>query len=156
MVRRALITGGNRGIGYAIAKGLKAEGLEVIIGARDALAGSEAAKHLGCGHVQLDVTDLQSIEQTFDDVGPVDVLVNNAGVLYDEPMLENPTQFEQGMQVMVHGPYHLIRRAVPFMIDRDYGRIVNLSSEWGSFAEGLHGPGAYGVSAGCIFPICAA
>ncbi len=146
MARRALITGGNRGIGYAIAKGLKKEGLEVIIGSRNAEAGAEAAKEIGCGHVQLDVADLRSIEQAYDDIGVIDVLVNNAGVLYEEPMLENPRQFEQSMQVMVHGPYHMIRRAAPSMIDRQYGRIVNMSSEWGSFAEGLGGPGAYGVA----------
>ncbi|KZL25975.1 SDR family NAD(P)-dependent oxidoreductase [Pseudovibrio sp. WM33] len=146
MARRALITGGNRGIGYAIAKGLKKEGLEVIIGSRNAEAGAEAAKQLDCGHVHLDVADLRSIEQAFDDIGIIDVLVNNAGVLYEEPMLENPAQFEQSMQVMVHGPYHLIRRAAPAMIDRQYGRIVNMSSNWGAFTEGLAGPGAYGVA----------
>lgn len=146
MVRRALVTGGNRGIGFAIAKGLKKEGLEVIIGARNPEAGQEAANRLDCGHVLLDVTDLASIERAIDDVGALDVLVNNAGVLYEEPMLENPAQFEQSMKVMVHGPYHLIRRVAPAMIDRQYGRIVNMSSEWGSFAEGLGGPGAYGVA----------
>lgn len=146
MVKRALVTGGNRSIGYAIAKGLKAEGLQVTIGARNADAGAQAADVLGCGHVQLDVTDLGSIERAIDDIGRVDVLVNNAGVLFEGGMLDNPAEFEQSLQVMVHGPYHLIRRIAPSMIDQDYGRIVNVSSDWGSFAEGLHGPGAYGVA----------
>lgn len=150
MTRRALITGGNRGIGYAIAKGLKSEGLEVIIGSRDADAGAKAAKELDCGHVQLDVVDLRSVEQAYDDIGTIDVLVNNAGVLYRDTMLDNPAHFEHSLAVMVHGTYHMIRRAAPAMIDKQYGRIVNLSSVWGSFTEGLEGPGAYAVAKAAV------
>ena len=53
VMKRALVTGGNRGIGKAISAGLVAEGLEVVIGARDAAAGAEAAAELGCGSVEL-------------------------------------------------------------------------------------------------------
>ncbi|KZL05383.1 3-oxoacyl-[acyl-carrier-protein] reductase FabG [Pseudovibrio axinellae] len=147
MPKRALVTGANRGIGYGIAKGLLKEGLDVVIGARDASSGAEAAQQLQCGHIQLDVADLGSIERAIDDIGAIDVLVNNAGVLYEEPMLENPAHFEQSMQVMLHGPFHLIRRVAPSMAEKQYGRIVNVSSEWGSFAQGLEAPpGPYGVA----------
>lgn len=50
------------------------------------------------------------------------------------------------MAVMLHGPYQLMQAAVPEMGARGYGRVVNMSSDWGSFHEGLHGPGAYGVA----------
>jgi len=96
-----LIIGGNRGIGFAIAKGLKRKGLEVVIGSRNAEAGVQAAKELDCGHVQLDVADLRSIEQVYDDIGVIDVLVNNAGVCRGAPLLENPAQFEESLQMML-------------------------------------------------------
>ena len=74
------------------------------------------------------------------------MLVNNAGVLRDVPLMAGNSDFPEAMQVMVHAPWDLIRRVAPGMGARGYGRIVNLSSGWGSFAEGLEGPGAYGVA----------
>ena len=145
-MRRALVTGGNRGIGRAIAKGLLDEGLEVVIGARRAADGEEAASALGCQSIALDLDRPDLFDSALREAGEIDVLVNNAGVLWDRPLLENPEDFRASMQVMVHAPYDLTRRLIPAMADRAYGRIVNLSSGWGAFAEGLGGPGAYGVA----------
>jgi NAD(P)-dependent dehydrogenase (short-subunit alcohol dehydrogenase family) len=77
----------------------------------------------------------------------VDALVNNAGVLHENPILEL-TAKEIGDSIAVHmtGPLRLIRALAPKMIERKYGRIVNLSSGWGSIAEGMGGPGLYGVT----------
>jgi NAD(P)-dependent dehydrogenase (short-subunit alcohol dehydrogenase family) len=77
----------------------------------------------------------------------VDVLVNNAGVLHEKLLLEM-TDPEIADSVAVHltGPLRLIRALAPKMIADGYGRIVNLSSGWGSFAEGMGGPGMYGVT----------
>ena len=61
-------------------------------------------------------------------------------------LIDDPKGFETSMAVMVHGPYHLIRALAPNMVERGWGRIVNVSSEWGSFADGLGGPNAYGVA----------
>lgn len=145
-MRRALVTGGNRGIGKAIAKGLGAAGLDVVIAARDGAHGAEVAAELGCRAITLDLMDPETFAAALDDAGPVDVLVNNAGVLFEGSMLETPEHFATSMQVMVHAPYELIRLTAPHMIANTYGRIVNLSSGWGSFAEGLEGPNAYGVA----------
>ncbi|MEM1065407.1 MAG: SDR family NAD(P)-dependent oxidoreductase [Pseudomonadota bacterium] len=145
-MRRALVTGGNRGIGKAIAVGLLSEGLEVVIGARDGAAGAEAAAELGCASVALDLEAPDTFADALAEAGEIDVLINNAGVLFEGPMLGDPTEFETSMQVMVHAPYELIRHLAPGMGARTYGRIVNLSSGWGSFAEGLGGPNAYGVA----------
>lgn len=145
-MRRALVTGGNRGIGYAIAEGLLAQGLTVVIGARDAAAGAEAAAKLGCESIALDLDQPDTFPGALAAAGDVDVLVNNAGVLFETPMLDDPEGFRLSMQVMVHAPYELIHLTAPGMAARGYGRIVNMSSGWGAFAEGLEGPGAYGTA----------
>lgn len=146
MTKTALVTGGNRGIGYAIAQGLVALDYRVVIGARDPEAGKQAAAELGVDSIGLDVADPASIGTALAQLGDVDVLVNNAGVLIDRPMLEHPEDYRASMAVMLDGPYHLIRGVAPGMIARGYGRIVNVSSDWGAFSQGLGGPGAYGVA----------
>ena len=144
-MKRALVTGGNRGIGRAIAANLAADH-DVVIGVRDLAAGQAVADELGIRAVHLDLEDPETFVPAFQELGGVDVLVNNAGVLSHGSMMEDPLGFETAMQVMVHGPFHLIGACVPHMEARGWGRIVNLSSEWGSFSAGLEGPGAYGVA----------
>lgn len=145
--RTALVTGGNRGIGLAIAEGLTAKDIRVIIGARDLAAGQEAAEKVGGDAIQLDMADPASVFDAVYEAGRnVDIVINNAGVLFDDRLIDDPKGFETSMAVMVHGPYHLIRALAPNMVERGWGRIVNVSSEWGSFADGLGGPNAYGVA----------
>ena len=145
-MRRALVTGANRGIGAAIAQGLAAQGLEVIVGSRDLAAGQTIANQIGAQAIALDVSDPANIAQAVADAGPIDVLVNNAGILGQGSVLDDPVEFSASMDVMVRGPYLLMHNLVPHMRAQNYGRIVNLSSGWGSFAEGLQGPASYGVA----------
>ena len=142
----ALVTGGNRGIGFAIAEGLIARGHRVTIGARDAQAGEDAARRLGCASAHLDLTSPDSYFALFTRTGGFDVLVNNAGVLGHASLLECDSDFTQAMEVMVNAPLDLIRLNLPHWRETGWGRIVNVSSGWGSFAQGLGGPGAYGVA----------
>jgi NAD(P)-dependent dehydrogenase (short-subunit alcohol dehydrogenase family) len=142
----ALVTGGNRGIGRAIAEGLVARGMRVVIGVRDLEAGRAAADQIGAQAVRIDVARIDSVGAAVDKIGGVDVLVNNAGVLIDTNMLDDPGGFHMSLDVMFRGPFELIRTVVPHMRDRNWGRIVNVSSAWGSFGEGLEGPGGYGVA----------
>ena len=142
----ALVTGGNRGIGRAIAEGLLARGHRVVIGVRDLEAGRAVAEEIGAQAVRLDVARLDGLAASVDKIGGVDVLVNNAGVLIDMNMLEDAGAFHMSIDVMFRGPYELIRAVTPHMRTRGWGRIVNVSSGWGSFGEGLEGPGAYGVA----------
>ena len=144
--KRALITGGNRGIGLGIAEGLAAAGHRVIITARDIAEGKAAAENIGAECVQLDVGDADSIARCMSEVGDVDILINNAGVCFRETSLEHPADFETGIHVMLLGPFRLICLAAPAMRRNGWGRIVNLSSGWGSFSEGLGGPNGYGVA----------
>jgi len=145
-MRRALVTGANRGIGFAIATGLAGQGFDVVVGARDVQAGQAAAGQLGVRSVELDVADPRSIAAATAKIGPVDVLVNNAGVLGSGGVFDDPEDFVRSMAVMVEGPYRLMYALTPGMISRGYGRIVNMSSGWGAFSDGVAGPGAYGVA----------
>ena len=145
-MKRALVTGANRGIGLAIARGLAEAGHTVLVGARDEQAGQKAADQVGGIPLQLDVSDKTSIARAVEAAGPVDILVNNAGILGSGSVLKDPQDFEDSMQVMVHGPYHLMRLLTPRMVDQGFGRIVNVSSGWGAFSDGVEGPGAYGVA----------
>ncbi len=142
----ALVTGGNRGIGRAIAQGLVARGHRVVIGVRDLEAGRAVAEEIGAQAVRLDVARLDGLAASVEKIGGVDVLVNNAGVLIDTNMLEDAGAFHMSIDVMFRGPYELIRAVTPHMRAHGWGRIVNVSSAWGSFGEGLEGPGAYGVA----------
>lgn len=142
----ALVTGGNRGIGRAIAAGLVARGCRVTIGARDAEAGRRTAAEIGCASVHLDLADADTSFAAMTRAGGFDILVNNAGILGHASLLARDSDFAEAMEVMVAGPLDLIRLSVPRWKATGWGRIVNLSSGWGAFSQGLGGPGAYGVA----------
>ncbi|MGI9388784.1 MAG: SDR family NAD(P)-dependent oxidoreductase [Boseongicola sp.] len=143
MTKKALVTGGNRGIGQEIARGLVAEGLDVLIGVRDMDCAKEAEAETGARAVHCDLGDAMQIPP---EASEVHVLVNNAGVLFDAPLFSEDARFDDTINAMLRGPYKLMQAALPFMASESYGRVVNVSSGWGSFAEGLGGPGAYGVA----------
>lgn len=142
----ALVTGGNRGIGRAIVAGLKARGCAVTLAARDEEAGRRAAFETGTAFVRLDLTDPDSVFDAITAKGGFDILVNNAGVLSEVSLLSPRSDFAEAMEVMVNAPLDLIRLNLPHWRETGWGRIVNLSSGWGAHAEGLGGPGAYGVA----------
>jgi NAD(P)-dependent dehydrogenase (short-subunit alcohol dehydrogenase family) len=156
MKRTALVTGANRGLGLAIARQLAERGHTVLLGARDATAGAEAAqllrqRGLDVTPIHVDLTVAATIDAAITTIQTagheVDVLVNNAGVLYETPLLElTDAQIATSIAVHLTGPLRLIRALAPPMIARGYGRIVNVSSDWGSFAAGLGGPDLYGVT----------
>jgi NAD(P)-dependent dehydrogenase (short-subunit alcohol dehydrogenase family) len=154
--RTALVTGGNRGIGLAIVERLSSEGLRVNLGAREVDAGQREAARLSKqgAHVEaiaLDVSSRVAIDAALAALDKkriaIDVLVNNAGVLPGGDLLMlSDEDIDVSIATHVTGPLHLVRKLAPDMIARGYGRIVNVSSGWGSFAEGLGGPGIYGVT----------
>lgn len=142
----ALITGGNRGIGYAIAKGLIARGCTVTIGARDEALGREAAETLGCRFARIDLLDPDSYFDAFTRSGGWDILVNNAGIYGQSSLLAKDSDFANAMEVMLAAPLDLIRLNLPHWTRTGWGRIVNMSSGLGSHARGLGGPGAYSIA----------
>src|SRR5215471_15968815 len=156
MKRTVLVTGGNRGIGLAIARQLAEIGNSVLLGSRDLKAGEDAARSLRSRELEVEAVHLDLANDAVIDGAlshidrsgrKVDMLVNNAGVLHEKPIL-GLTDAEIGDSIAVHltGPLRLVRTLAPQMAGRGYGRIVNVSSGWGSFAEGMGGPGFYGIT----------
>jgi NAD(P)-dependent dehydrogenase (short-subunit alcohol dehydrogenase family) len=147
-----LVTGANRGIGLAIVERFATARYPVWLGARDARAADDQARRLAAaGHdvtpLALDVADPASIDAAVKRVGAVGVLVNNAGLLPDGRLLTmDESDIDACFAVHVLGPLRLIRALMAGMAARRFGRIVNMSSGWGSFAQGLGGPGAYGLT----------
>ena len=142
----ALVTGGNRGIGYQIAQGLIAQGVAVTIGARSEGEGHTAAEALGCRFTKIDLLSPDSYFDAYAKSGGWDILVNNAGILKDVSLLDKGSDFDEAMEVMVAAPLDLIRLNTPHWRRTGWGRIVNLSSSLGAHERGLQGPGAYSVA----------
>jgi NAD(P)-dependent dehydrogenase (short-subunit alcohol dehydrogenase family) len=117
----ALVTGGGRGIGKAIAERLAADGFSVVTLGRTS------------GDVQADVGDAEAVESAFVEVreryGPVLVLVNNAGERQDGLAIRMKSdQWESVIDTNLNGAFHCTRRALDDMLSARWGRIVNISS----------------------------
>jgi len=136
-MRVALVTGG-RGLGRAIAVALGAAGLGVAVGARtgaevdETVAGIRAAGGTAVA-VAVDVTDPASVEaavaQAVAALGPIDVLVNNAGIAESAPFARtDPAMWDRHLRVNATGPYLLARAVLPGMLERRWGRVVNVAS----------------------------
>ena len=133
--RVAVITGGARGIGLAIARRAVESGATVALWDMDAQAGAEAAAALGrASSHALDLTDEAAIGQalaaTLAAHGRVDILVNNAGITGgNAPSWELPSaEWRRVIEVNLIAPYLVARAVVPGMIEAGYGRVVNIAS----------------------------
>lgn len=157
MSRLALVTGGNRGIGLAIARGLARQGDHVLLASRDPSKGEAAARQLAADGqvtpVTLEVTDPASVAaltaRIRAEFGRCDVLINNAAIYLDEgvPLLDADLDDARAMfETNVLGPLQLCQTLVPLMLERGYGRVVNLSSGSGAFHEMSGLAPMYGVS----------
>jgi NAD(P)-dependent dehydrogenase (short-subunit alcohol dehydrogenase family) len=147
--RRALVTGANRGIGRAVAAGLRSAGLEVLVAGRDEASIRAAADEIGGAPVRLDVRDPASVDAAAQRVGPIDVLVNNAAILDEgqDPITEDEERVVALVDTNLLGAWRACRAFVPGMVAAGWGRVVNVSSGAGSFAGGLWaGAPAYSVS----------
>ena len=159
--RVALVTGANRGIGFETCRQLGRRGLRVILSARKAEAGEKAAgilqaEGLAVEFRQLDVTDIESIDvcvKSIDrDMGRLDVLVNNAGIMLDSSKRgESIFQADADLvrdtfEVNTLGPLMVTKSLLPLMRRNDYGRIVNVSSGMGQLSEMDGGYPGYRIS----------
>ncbi|MBO8192112.1 SDR family NAD(P)-dependent oxidoreductase [Streptomyces oryzae] len=150
--RTALVTGGNRGIGHAVAALLHARGHRVIVASRNGAEARSAAERLGDGArgVALDVTDAEAVDRLPARVGEIGILVNNAGVQLDwgeQPTGIDLALVESTLEVNLLGAWRMAQALVPDMVRRGWGRVVNISSGTASFALGLPGAcPAYSVS----------
>lgn len=143
MGRSVMVTGGNRGIGLAVATALAADGDRVAVTHRD------TAPPDGLFGVRAEMTDTQSIDAAFKEAeavhGPVEVLVVNAGITRDTLLLRMDEQdFTDVIDVNLHGAFRTVRRAVRGMVRARWGRIVLMSSM--TFAYGAPGQVNYAAA----------
>jgi gluconate 5-dehydrogenase len=136
--KRALITGGTHGLGMAMAKGLGLAGAELIINDLSHSKLEAALKSYSSDGIEafpylFDVTNepevqdaIQSIEE---DRGPIDILINNAGIIKRIPFLEMPVEdFRQVIDVDLVGPFIVSKHVGKFMVGRKAGKIINICS----------------------------
>lgn len=127
--RTALVTGGASGIGLACVRALAAAGAKVHVVDIDASRTEAAASEVGGWAHVADLTDPTSIDAL---PAEVDVLVNNAGIQHVAPLEDFPPEvFTRIQALMVTAPFLLVRRTLPSMYARGWGRIVNMSSVHG-------------------------
>jgi len=153
----ALITGSNRGLGFATAEELASKGSRVLITSRHEAEAKEAAAALAAqGHqaygIELDVTDATSIQSAAEwirqNFGTLDILVNNAGVLPEATDAEphefaSVPLFRETFATNVFGAVAVIEALLPMLRKSSAGRIVNVSTTMGSLTEQLNSESPY-------------
>lgn len=153
----AVITGANRGLGLATSKKLAEQGYHVIATARKQDRADAAATEIGHGTQGrvLDVGVDRSVDEFFDwlqaEHGQIDVLVNNAGAMYQDdrsthPFEINIVDMQAAFNTNALGAWRTMRRAIPMMNQNGYGRVVNVSSGLGQLTEMGGGLAPYRVS----------
>ena len=132
--KTALVTGSTKGIGFAIARALAAEGASVIVNGRSADSARAAAQKIGnraCG-IAADVSTAAGCAELAKQLPKVDILVNNAGIFEPKPFAEIPdADWERFYQVNVMSGVRLTRAYLPGMLERNWGRVIFISSESG-------------------------
>jgi NAD(P)-dependent dehydrogenase (short-subunit alcohol dehydrogenase family) len=151
----AIVTGGGRGIGEAVALQLAALGAAVVVSARSEEQVARVAARIreqgGAAHsLTCDIADANRVKEvvaaTMEQWGRIDILVNNAGVIWPvEDVIEtDPDEWTYSIQVNLLGSFYFVREVLPVMVAQQYGRIVNVSS--GAAINPIVGASAYSVS----------
>ncbi len=137
--KKVVITGASKGIGAATARVLSAMGAHVVLAARSTDALKELARETGGTAIPCDVSDFVQVQALIDTAGDVDVLINNAGLIDPIARLadSDPTAWGNVVDVNIKGVYHGLRAALPGMIKRGSGTIINISS--GAATSALEG-----------------
>lgn len=159
--RVALVTGASRGFGRAIALAYAREGARVVVNyfssPREADEVVAEAQGLGAeafairGDVAQEGDARSLISGTVERFGQLDILVNNAGIMVRGPLLEVPADgYRRMLDINVTGTIQCARHALPVMIPRRYGRIINLSTQLAQRAVGGGGFAAYAATKGAV------
>ena len=142
--KKTLITGSSQGIGYALAKGLDAAGAEIILNGRNKDKLDQAAKSLTPKHnlyqLSFDVTDQndtnKAINKFENEIGPIEILINNAGMQYRTPLEDFPANmFEQLLKTNISSVFNVSQAVARHMIKRSSGKIINIASVQTSLAR---------------------
>ncbi|HET6850874.1 MAG TPA: SDR family oxidoreductase, partial [Pyrinomonadaceae bacterium] len=125
MVKTALVTGGGRGIGRAIALAFAREGIRIAVAARTAEQVEQVAQEIGNDAIALvcDVADPQSVARMFERVGNVDILVNNAGIAESATLVNTTDElWQRHLAINLSGTFYCTRAALPAMLKKGWGR----------------------------------
>ncbi|MBI5135978.1 MAG: 3-oxoacyl-[acyl-carrier-protein] reductase [Nitrospirae bacterium] len=139
--KTALVTGGTRGIGNAIARRLLDLGADVVITGRDRAGAEKAAAELArgggnCRGVALDVADFGQVEAVIKAIGAVDILVNNAGMTKDDVLMRlKEDDWDAVLDANLKGTFACSRAVIRGMMKKRWGRIVNIGSIVGSMGN---------------------
>jgi 3-hydroxybutyrate dehydrogenase len=127
----AVVTGGGSGIGAAISMALAAEGVAVTLMGRS-MKRLKALPLPASRCIAADVTDPESVKRAFDaaaDFGPIDILVNNAGQVESQPFMRTSFElWQRTLDVNLSGSFVCTQQVLPAMVERGFGRIVNVAS----------------------------
>jgi len=129
--KTALITGGGRGIGRAIALAFAEEGARIAVAARTAEQVEQVAKEIGNNAIALvcDVSDSQSVAHMFSEVGDIDILVNNAGIAESATIVNTTDElWHRHLSINLSGTFYCTRAALPAMLKKGWGRVINIAS----------------------------
>jgi NAD(P)-dependent dehydrogenase (short-subunit alcohol dehydrogenase family) len=134
-MRLALVTGGGRGIGAAIARRLAADGAKVIVTGRGAADLEQVAAEIGGFAIAGDLgnrDDADRVTRTVQEVGRVDILVNNAGIAESASLEKtDDAMWDRIQELNATAPFRLTRALVPAMVTAGWGRVVNIASNAG-------------------------
>jgi NAD(P)-dependent dehydrogenase (short-subunit alcohol dehydrogenase family) len=135
VAKTALITGGGRGIGRAIALAFAREGIRIAIAARSSDQVNQVASEIGNGAIALvcDVADPQSVTRMFSDLrerlGDADILVNNAGIAESATITNTSDElWQRHLAINLSGTFYCTRAALPSMLQKGWGRVINIAS----------------------------
>ena len=132
MTHRALITGGARGIGLAIARRLAADGATIALLGRDAAALQRAANELGARYAVADITGQSALRDAIAAFGACDILVNNAGGALSKPFARHDlADFRSMLDINLLGAVTACQAVLPGMRAQGFGRIINIASTAG-------------------------
>jgi len=131
----ALITGGGRGIGRAIALAFARDGARIVVAARTAAQVEQVAAEIGNGAIAVvcDVSNSESVTQMFaqtsEQLGDVDILVNNAGIAESSTIVTTTDDFwARHLAINLSGTFYCTRAALPAMLEKKWGRVINIAS----------------------------
>ena len=135
--KKALVTGSSQGIGYALAKGLSSAGAEIVLNGRDKAKLEKSAKDLnleyGLFQLCFDVTNQKEVTENIDqfekNFGPIEILINNAGMQYRTPLEDFPPEmFEKLLRTNISSVFNVSQVVAKHMIKRGRGKIINIAS----------------------------